>query len=555
MLNTTLGRWSAASHFGTESDSFAPNQPTPPPAKSKPPVRSKPSVGSSKTAAPTTPTRVKRDDSTPKPSSDGFADYVTRLGKQTPLTAEQMLKSRADIMHSVLASRDRLADRQTTDAIGNTLLDALTRSPTFQALVSYNLHHDGEFLQDLRYRNVYTRDSQYQGQRKEISDLRLSDLQSPDPAGRLPIASIPSTEAGYGANNVPYISVGAAPDADHPAYQQWQEILIHEVVHHLTGADDPPENLQQDHLGPTENLAQAIGREMGWNLPQFNGYAATNRIAHLDQTNRTGIVDAAQRHAGHDRGFFERLADVSGNMNASADFHELDPPGAAGGAAHNASLAPENGITAEDLARLRFHDGEVSFLPFAESAPAGKPDGYQSAYAASSAPWDTQARFFQYGEPVGGNPHVRQFDFPDGSKTVITAYQPTLAWSDLTSAEKVATEVGTTAAGAVIGYVGSGFNPNGAYVGGAAGFAIGKAIADKYPYDRIWQGYKIQTFNKGETSPSYEQYMYAWDNSPLRVGLLSRLPDASLYPDYADSPPDQYSSYWKWKTGDAPART
>ncbi|WP_459711568.1 hypothetical protein, partial [Paraburkholderia sp. 2C] len=71
-----------------------------------------------------------------------------------------------------------------------------------------------------------------------------------------------------------------------------------------------------------------------------------------------------------------------------------------------------------------FHDGEVSFFPFADSAPLGKPEGYQSAYAASSADWDTQGRFFQYGEPVGGNPHVRQFDFTDGSKAVITAHQP-----------------------------------------------------------------------------------------------------------------------------------
>jgi hypothetical protein len=548
MLNTTLGRWPAASNFGTESDYFAPNQ-SAPPGKSKSPVRS------SKTAAPTTPTRVKRDDPPrPKRTSDDFADYVLRLGKDKPLTSKDLADTRADIMHSVLASRDRLADRQTADAIGNTLLDALAGSPTFQALVGYNLHHSGEFLGDLRYRNVYTRDSEYQGPRKEIGDLKLSDLRSPDPSGRLPIVSIHSTEAGY-SNDVPYVSIGAAPDADHPAYHQWQEMLIHEVIHHLTGADDPPDNLQQDHLGPTENLAQSIGRELGWNLPQFNGYADPNRMTHLTQTNRTATLDAAQRHADHDSGFFDRLAHVSSNTNASADFHELDPPGAVGGVAHNASLAPENGVTAEDLARLRFHNGEVSFLPFAESAPAGKPDGYQSAYAASSAPWETQARFFQYGEPVGGNPHVRQFDFPDGSKTVITAYQPTLAWSDLTSVEKVATEVGTTAAGAVIGYVGSGFNPNGAYVGGAVGFAIGKAIADKYPYDRIWQGYKIQTINKGETSPSYEAYTYTWDNSPLRVGLLSRLPDPSLYPDYADSPPDKYVSYWRWKTGNAPERT
>jgi hypothetical protein len=156
---------------------------------------------------------------------------------------------------------------------------------------------------------------------------------------------------------------------------------------------------------------------------------------------------------------------------------------------------------------------------------------------------------------VGGNPHVRQFDFTDGSKAVITAHQPVLASSDLTGFEKAMTVGGATAAGAVIGFVGSGANPAGAYLGGTAGAAAGAAIAAQYPYDRIWQGYDLKYYNKGETTPFYTQYMYAWDSDWSRVGLLSRQPDSNLWPDYADATPDTNWNWWTWKSGDAPART
>ncbi|WP_459715180.1 M85 family metallopeptidase, partial [Paraburkholderia sp. 2C] len=418
--------------------------------------------------------RVKRDNTggRPESSSDEFADYVVNLGNKTPLTDDQLRSSRRGILQSVESSHTWLADRQTTDAIGNTLLGVLDRSPTFRNLVSYSLNRDGEMIEDISYRNRYTRDPRYEGQRKKISETSLADLQVLHATDPLPITAVPLTEAGYSGPQEPYVSIGAAPNADSPAYPQWQEELIHEVVHHLTGAADPPENMRTTHLGPTEILAQRIGREMGWTQPQYNAYLEDARVARAYATNRTALLDAAQRNAGHERAFFERLEGVSGGRGASADFHELDPPGAAGGAAHNASVVPTSMQLAE-LRQLLFHDGEVSFFPFADSAPLGKPEGYQSAYAASSADWDTQGRFFQYGEPVGGNPHVRQFDFTDGSKAVITAHQPVLASSDLTGFEKAMTVGGATAAGAVIGFVGSGANPAGAYLGGTAGAAAG----------------------------------------------------------------------------------
>ncbi len=202
---------------------------------------------------------------------------------------------------------------------------------------------------------------------------------------------------------------------------------------------------------------------------------------------------------------------------------------------------------------MQVHNGVPLLFTFAQSATQGAPSGYQSAYAASSAPWDTQGRFFQHGKPVGGNPHVREFDFPDGSKVVSRAHEPQLATSDLSKVEQVATVFGMSTAGATMGFVVGG--PGGAAAGGAAGAAGGVGIANSYPYDRIWQGYTLDYYNKGSASPFYTQSMYAWDTSWGRTGLLSRQKDAALWPDYADGNPDGDWTWWKWKSGNAPYRT
>jgi T3SS secreted effector NleC len=512
-----------------------------------------PAARSSGAAQPAT--RVKRADTRDNPdtSSDAFADDVLRIGAQTPLSDEQMYFARIGIVRSVVRSRPRLADRQTTDMISNTLLDAMQQSPTFRALVSYSVSHGGERLENLRYRNEYSRSPSYAGPLTPIGQMSISYLRSQNGTEPMPIAA--ETEACGGWENIgPYVNLGAAPNPDTPAARAWQGALMHEIVHHLAGSGDPPPDSWDSHMGPTELIARRIASDMGWQLPSFRGYADPARIALYTQVNRTGLLDTAQRHAGHEHEFFERLENISDARNASDDFNELDASGATSGVPHHTPLDLPDRMLPGDAAQLHFHDGEVSFFPFADSAPMGKPEGYRSAYDASRASWETQGRFFQYGEPVGGNPHVRQFNFPDGSKAVITAHQPTLASSDLTGFEKAMTVGGATVGGAVIGFVGSGGNPAGAYLGGTAGAAAGAAIAAKYPYDRIWQGYDLKYYNKGETTAFHTQYMYAWDSDWSRVGLLSRQPDSNLWPDYADAKPDKNWNWWTWKSGDAPAR-
>jgi hypothetical protein len=57
-------------------------------------------------------------------------------------------------------------------------------------------------------------------------------------------------------------------------------------------------------------------------------------MEYYEQANRTALLETAQRNAGHEHEFFQRLEDISDAGEVSADFHELDPPGPVGGPAH-----------------------------------------------------------------------------------------------------------------------------------------------------------------------------------------------------------------------------
>jgi hypothetical protein len=153
---------------------------------------------------------------------------------------------------------------------------------------------------------------------------------------------------------------------------------------------------------------------------------------------------------------------------------------------------------------------------FVSADATGTPTGFESASAAKRASWETQGRFFHFGKPVDGNLHAREFDFPDGSKLVIKAYTPLLTDSDNLRARRP-------------------FTPSA-------------------PHDRIWQGYKIECYEKGSDTPSDTRYMYAWDSDPYRVQKFAELKDPATWIDYADASPDGIWDWWKWNAGDAPLR-
>ncbi|WP_322057140.1 M85 family metallopeptidase [Paraburkholderia sp. J63] len=488
----------------------------------------------------------------PKRTDDAFADYVVSQGQQTPLTGANLDAERWNVVQSVEQSLPYLADSYTAATIGRTLVDALDRSPTFRNMVSYGSNNDGGGLNQIIFSNLYESNPNYEGAPVRFSDM--ANYLRDHPGETMPIFASPlrsdQPHMGSGWGNV---NIGVAPNENSENLPIWRDELIHELVHHLTGAKDPVGDERRNHVGPTEILAQRVMHELGYPVRLPSNYASLTREAQAFASDRAALRDAMERNAGYEQEFFQRLATISSAQPASRDFHEIGAP-SPDGTHHNQT----DGFTAQQppgsLAQLQFdNNGTVTLFSFADSAPNGAPTGYQSAYAASGASWDTQGRFFQYGKPVDGNPHVRQFEFPDGSKVIASAHVPELTTSDLSKFEQTMTVTGASAGGAVVGFVTGG--PVGAMVGGAAGAGGGAAIANTYPYDRIWQGYTFDYYNKGETKPFYTQYMYAWDTDWNRVGLLAKQHDASLWPDYADGNPDANWAWWKWKTGDAPVRT
>ncbi|MEM5368080.1 M85 family metallopeptidase [Paraburkholderia azotifigens] len=500
------------------------------------------------------PTRERRDASAPPSESDAYADYVLSMAAQSPLTDDQYQQLRWAVVRTVMNSRGRLADACTTDMIANTILDALSRSPTFQAVVAYAMRHGGEELDHITYRNEYQVNWDASGELKEFRDMTAHDLEGHD-GPHAPI--LPVVEAGRRtANAAPYVSVGVAPNADSPYLQSWQEGLLHELVHQLTGARDPVGPDARTHLGPTEILARRISQELGWSIPPFRGYEAPERERYLQERDLSALHDAANRNADHEHEFFERLDTISGGNEASRDFHEIEaaPSGPGPDDAHAGSGSLNrtdfSGTAPRvDDADMEVYHGAPYIFSFAHSAPTG----YQTASAATGADCDTQGRFFEYGKPVGGNPHVREYDFPDGSKVVITAHEPQPADSDSLQMERGMTVAGTTALGAIGGFVLGG--PPGAAAGAVAGASIGAGIASSNPDNRIWQGYTLQYYGRGDTKPFSTYYMYAWDSAPKRVSMFTALRNPDLWPDYADGKPDGSWNWWTWRSGDAPARS
>lgn len=488
----------------------------------------------------------------PKPTDDKFADHVVSQGQKTPLTDAGLNAERWKVVQSVERSLGYLADPYTAATIGRTLIDALNRSPTFRDMVSYGLNNDGGGLNQIIFSNLYSPNSNYEG--APVGFGGMANYLRDHPGETMPIFASPhrseQPQMGSGWGNV---NIGVAPNGDSENLPVWRDELIHELVHHLTGARDPVGGERRNNVGPTEILAQRVMHELGYPVRLPSNYASLTRNAQAYASDRAALRDAMERNAGYEQEFFQRLDTISSAQPASRDFHEIGTP-SPDGTHHNRT----DGFTPQQppgsLAQLQFdNNGTVTLFPFAQSAPEGAPTGYQNAYAASGASWDTQGRFFQYGKPVDGNPHMREFDFGDGSKVVASAHEPELSTSDLSKFNQVMTVTGASVGGAVVGFVTGG--PVGAAVGGAAGAGGGVAIANTYPYDRIWQGYTFDYYNKGETQPFYTQSMYAWDTDGSRVGLLTKQKDAQLWPDYADGNPDGKWDWWKWKTGNAPLRT
>jgi hypothetical protein len=276
-------------------------------------------------ADPTEPAANDADNAMPDPASDAYAFYVLSAGGQRPLSDIRLALMRNGVNLAVQRSRRYLADQRTADAIRDTVVDALRRSRTFRAAVSFGIHRNGDALDDITYRNRYVIniDSCYPVAPADIGTLTIDELKG-SMASDAPIVAANEAQRHHdgGANGCSCISFSVAPDADSPYLPSWQQGLIHEIMHHIAGAEDPQGTAEYEHGAP-EILSRLVAEDMDWPVPESQGYGDPIRIAHVLEWNFAALIEAAQRHAKHQQAFFERLETLSRGGSASNDFREL----------------------------------------------------------------------------------------------------------------------------------------------------------------------------------------------------------------------------------------
>lgn len=254
----------------------------------------------------------------PNRSDNAYADFVLDIGKRIPLSSADLGNLYQNVIRAVHDSRSRLIDQHTVDMIGNTVLDALSRSQTFRDAVSYGIHNKEVDLGCIKYRNEYELNEETSVEVEDIQSLTCTELYEYD-VGQEPL--FPICEAGENDHEEPCVSFSVAPDTDSYEMPSWQEGLIHEIIHHVTGASDPSRDSNIE-LGPTEILARRVAQDLGWPIPDFIGYAEPDREAHHRARNLNALRQAATRHEDDEGAFFERLGMVSDRYEASPNFTE-----------------------------------------------------------------------------------------------------------------------------------------------------------------------------------------------------------------------------------------
>lgn len=253
----------------------------------------------------------------PDQHSDEYANYVVTIGARQQLTYSQMVALSSAISRSVVSSYGSIVDRHTSAAIEYTLIDALFNSPTFQNSVAFGLNNNRENVGQILFTNEYEINEEREGDFSDVDDVEIDDIEDSD-ANQVPL--IASHEAREDDNGTPVVNIGAAPRIHSNEYSWWQEALIHEVIHHITGSSDTDE---VDRHGPTEILAQRIANELHWPIPTFKGYADPERTQALKERNFRALLDTIDRHPSEAEALLNRLATISRGSKASARFSLL----------------------------------------------------------------------------------------------------------------------------------------------------------------------------------------------------------------------------------------
>ncbi|HGJ5883520.1 M85 family metallopeptidase, partial [Arsenophonus sp.] len=252
--------------------------------------------------------------------SDEYAEYVITHGNRAELSPRQIEEIMIDVRRVIDDSQYLLVDEHTAIAIEDTIHEALLFSQTFRQAVVFSLREERDnlnflhnsVLTNIYYQNLY-----------ELTDVnrRFQDITFIDIINST-VDSVPITAVNGLCNLAAnfyqqLINISVAPDYLSEHYSFWQYVLIHEIIHAITNAGDPPE--VEERLGPTEILAYRIASEMDLNIQRFNNYHSLERAEAIYRFDFACLRETINRHHERPDEVINRLLAINFSVNFPAE--------------------------------------------------------------------------------------------------------------------------------------------------------------------------------------------------------------------------------------------
>ncbi|HGJ5879333.1 MAG TPA: M85 family metallopeptidase [Arsenophonus nasoniae] len=239
---------------------------------------------------------------------DEYAEYVITHGNRAELSPSQIEEIVIDVRR-VINDRDSfLVDRHTAIAIEDTIHEALLSSQTFRQAVVFSLREERDnlnfshnsVLTNLYYMNLY----ELRDIHRRFQDIRPEEITT-STVDTVPIIGISSNS--NLTNNIyqDIITISVAPNYLSEHYPIWQYTLIHEIIHAITNAGDPPEG--EERIGPTDILAYRIASEMDLRILRFNNYYSSERTRAIYEHDFACLCETIYRHRERPTEVIDRL--------------------------------------------------------------------------------------------------------------------------------------------------------------------------------------------------------------------------------------------------------
>lgn len=228
---------------------------------------------------------------------DNYAKEIIRNGKSLSLHPDDLDAIKNNILSKITDSHPKLGDFHTANMIGEVISAAFEKSETFLNSISFGVKEKRP-LGNITFKNefdVITYASPHDTPAFSFDNLRNG--------------KISLVERAVTGQNKSVININMAPNRNSHLFEAWALTLIHEMIHAITGAEDPPEHLLLQHLGPTEILTIDIMREMGLHTPEFSSYGDENRVGYLSGVQAKIIEEVIGRYDENDIKSLERRLD------------------------------------------------------------------------------------------------------------------------------------------------------------------------------------------------------------------------------------------------------